>query len=180
MQDLTATPPLRYVLLARIPGGSRRLTPSGPCATVSEPSMASIFGSAAVLAFGGSYVENKILPDLLPSLFEASNIYGMPKAAGLVVGALSVSLMWATMYGFKVGGKRKHYREKARKDGEKDVDQRYMLPNLYVDGNTVHSRAFNCVQRSPLHGQRQLHNSCKVHQHRLWGAECDTASLTVS
>ena len=36
----------------------------------------------------------------------------------------------------------------AKKDGEKDVETRYALPNLYVDGNTKHARAFNCVQRS--------------------------------
>ena len=28
------------------------------------------------------------------------------------------------------------------------MDARYALPNLYVDGNSAHARAFNCVQRS--------------------------------
>lgn len=33
------------------------------------------------------------------------------------------------------------------KDGEKDAENRYNLPNMYVDGNTENARLFNCVQR---------------------------------
>ena len=52
------------------------------------------------------------------------------------------------MHGFSVGSARTKYMELARKDGEKDAEGRYSLPNLYVDGNTKHARAFNAVQRS--------------------------------
>ena len=43
------------------------------------------------------------------------------------------------------------YAELARKDGEKDVDERYLLPNLYAQGTSKHARAFNCIQRSHQH-----------------------------
>lgn len=39
----------------------------------------------------------------------------------------------------------------ARKDGEKDVDERYLLPNLYAQGTSKNVKAFNCVQRSHQH-----------------------------
>jgi glutathione S-transferase len=47
----------------------------------------------------------------------------------------------------KVGGSRKKFMEKATKDGEKDAEIRYALPNMYVDGHTENARLFNCVQR---------------------------------
>jgi hypothetical protein len=43
------------------------------------------------------------------------------------------------------------YAELARKDIEEDVDERYLLPNLYAQGTSKHARAFNCVQRSHQH-----------------------------
>ena len=55
---------------------------------------------------------------------------------------------WALMHGFAVGAARAKYAELARKDGEKDVDERYLLPNLYAQGTSKHVRAFNCMQRS--------------------------------
>jgi len=53
-----------------------------------------------------------------------------------------------TMLGFSVGGMRSKYRELAKKDGEKDCEDRYGLPNLYVEGNTKWAKAFNCTQRA--------------------------------
>ncbi|GMH55095.1 hypothetical protein TL16_g01819 [Triparma laevis f. inornata] len=74
---------------------------------------------------------------------------GLPRATGAVIGLHVVAGVWIIVWGLaSVGGKRKYYMEKARKDGEKDVDSRYALPNLYVSGNTIHSKAFNCAQRS--------------------------------
>ena len=51
----------------------------------------------------------------------------------------------------KVGAARTKYAELAKKDGEKDVDERYGLPNLYAQGTSKHVRAFNCIQRSHQH-----------------------------
>lgn len=58
---------------------------------------------------------------------------------------------WSLLQGFAVGQARTKYAELARKDGEKDVDERYLLPNLYAQGTSKHARAFNCVQRSHQH-----------------------------
>jgi hypothetical protein len=58
---------------------------------------------------------------------------------------------WALLQGFAVGKARSKYAELARKDGEKDVDERYLLPNLYAQGTSKHAKAFNCVQRSHQH-----------------------------
>ena len=55
---------------------------------------------------------------------------------------------WTLAHGFTVGRARTKYAELAKKDGEKDVDERYMLPNLYAQGTSKHVRAFNCIQRS--------------------------------
>jgi hypothetical protein len=90
----------------------------------------------------------KGLKKLLPALFQSSGVAGLPKAFGITIGAVAVSSFWLTLYGFGVGAARKKYMTLAQKDGEKDTEARYSLPNLYVDGNTKHSQAFNCVQRS--------------------------------
>ncbi|EED88537.1 predicted protein [Thalassiosira pseudonana CCMP1335] len=58
---------------------------------------------------------------------------------------------WALSHGFTVGQARTKYAELARKDGEKDVDERYLLPNLYAQGTSKNVKAFNCVQRSHQH-----------------------------
>ncbi len=58
---------------------------------------------------------------------------------------------WSIFHGFTVGRARAKYAELARKDGEKEVDERYLLPNLYAQGTSKHARAFNCVQRSHQH-----------------------------
>ncbi|KAL7484440.1 hypothetical protein ACHAW6_010966 [Cyclotella cf. meneghiniana] len=58
---------------------------------------------------------------------------------------------WAFTHGFVVGKARTKYAELAREDGETDVDERYLLPNLYVQGTSKHAMAFNCIQRSHQH-----------------------------
>mmetsp|Transcript_13484 Transcript_13484/g.32687 ORF Transcript_13484/g.32687 Transcript_13484/m.32687 type:complete len:192 (-) Transcript_13484:353-928(-) len=58
---------------------------------------------------------------------------------------------WTLVHGMQVGKARTKYAELAKKDGEKDVDERFMLPNLYAQGTSKHVRAFNCVQRSHQH-----------------------------
>ena len=109
---------------------------------------AKIFGTAIPTAILGAYLERNVLPKLIPALFQPSSIAGLSRAFGLAVGALTVSGFWLTMYGFGVGAARKKYAELAKKDGEKNAEERYALPNLYVDGGSKHAKAFNCVQRS--------------------------------
>lgn len=107
-----------------------------------------MFVKGVGFAVGGSFVERKLLPDYLPALFESSNVVGLPRAYGLCLGSVAVYGFWLTLHSMAVGSARKTFMEKARKDGEDNVDVRYSLPNLYVDGNTPNAKAFNCVQRS--------------------------------
>jgi len=55
---------------------------------------------------------------------------------------------WTLAHGFTVGKARSKYAELAKKDGEPNVDERYLLPNLYAQGTSKHAKAFNCIQRS--------------------------------
>ncbi|KAK1739164.1 hypothetical protein QTG54_010480 [Skeletonema marinoi] len=56
--------------------------------------------------------------------------------------------LWTLAHGFTVGKARIKYATLAKKDGETNVDERYLLPNLYAQGTSKHVRAFNCIQRS--------------------------------
>lgn len=104
------------------------------------------------IGLGIMFAEKFLLPESIRTvLSEQSQLVkglGLEKAFGLVIfinfafcGVFVVSL------GMKVGASRKKFMEKAIKDGEKDCEARYSLPNIYVDGNTENSRRFNCVQR---------------------------------
>ncbi len=55
---------------------------------------------------------------------------------------------WTLAHGFTVGKARAKYAELAKKDGEENVEERYLLPNLYAQGTSKHAKAFNCIQRS--------------------------------
>jgi len=70
---------------------------------------------------------------------------------GLTPLILSGLGFWAFAYGMNVGVARNKAMEAAKKDGEKDVKERYDLPNLYVQGTSKHARVFNCIQRSHQH-----------------------------
>ena len=109
---------------------------------------AMILVKAGLVTFGASYFESNHLGTFLPSLYAPSPLAGQPKAFSLVLFSIAAYNFWLLMYGFKVGSARKKWMEKAKKDGEKDVDARYSLPNLYVTGDTFNSKAFNCHQRS--------------------------------
>lgn len=75
--------------------------------------------------------------------------FGLPRLFGLTPLALTGISFWILTHGLlKVGKARKKYSDLAKKDGEKDVDERYALPNLYAQGTSKHAKAFNCVQRS--------------------------------
>ena len=107
-----------------------------------------LFAQLPFLSLVPGYLELYVLPQYAPALTSVSSS-GLPRAAGAVLALHVVAGVWIVVWGLaSVGAKRKHYMEKARKDGEKDVDTRYALPNLYVDGTSVHARAFNCCQRS--------------------------------
>jgi hypothetical protein len=100
---------------------------------------------AMAMAWVGGFVEKNLIPSIY--LTEPSSV-GTPRAFGFVVATLTVTFMWLLTHSMTVGAARNKYKELASKDGEKDVELRYSLPNLYVDGRSKHARAFNCVQRS--------------------------------
>eukprot|EP00039_Didymoeca_costata_P018876 m.335349 g.335349 ORF g.335349 m.335349 type:complete len:194 (-) comp17575_c0_seq1:88-669(-) len=103
------------------------------------------FGTAGALM----YIERNYLPDIAPFFSEVSNVAGLPKGFGFVVAfnvALGGFMIAAT--GFKVGSMRNKFKELAKKDGEEEVEFRYSLPNLYVQGVSKHAKAFNCCQRA--------------------------------
>jgi len=90
-----------------------------------------------------------VLPSLIPGLFKPAAAGGLLSAAvGAPLLVTTGACFWLTLYGFSVGVARAKYMALAKKDGEKDAEARYALPNLYVDGPSAHARAFNCVQRS--------------------------------
>jgi len=72
----------------------------------------------------------------------------LPTGYGLVILVLTLTYLWLFMVGMSVGAARDKCSALAEKDGEKDVAERYQLPNLYAQGTSKHVRAFNCVQRS--------------------------------
>lgn len=75
-------------------------------------------------------------------LYENNRAYAAVLLVNVVLSGLCI-----TALGFKVGAARKKFREKAIKDGEKQAEERYSYPNLYVDGNTTNAKLFNCAQR---------------------------------
>ena len=111
--------------------------------------IASLFLQAAVIAFGGSFLEKKYLPfSQLAFLADSSAVAGLSRGFGLYLAAMVCASFWVSVYGMSVGRARSKYMALAQKDGEKDAKLRYSLPNMYVEGTSPHARAFNCVQRS--------------------------------
>ena len=107
------------------------------------------FVKAGLLSIGGSYLESNYFPNFFPGMVESSTaLAGQTKAFSLVIFSMAAYNFWLFMHGMGVGSARRKFMEKAKKDGEKDVDARYSMPNLYVAGNTANSKAFNCHQRS--------------------------------
>ena len=109
-----------------------------------------VFGVGILASAGFCYLETTYARALLPWLFAQSSLLGgvVPRAVGVPLLLTCAACFWLTIHGFSVGSARTKFMELARKDGEKDVDNRYSLPNLYVEGQTKNARAFNCVQRS--------------------------------
>ncbi|KAL7527157.1 hypothetical protein ACHAWF_002058 [Thalassiosira exigua] len=92
---------------------------------------AASLGGFVELSYGSSFVSS-----------HGSNLMAVTPAILIGTG------FWTLAHGFKVGRARTKYAELAKKDGEKDVDERFSYPNLYAQGTSKHVRAFNCVQRS--------------------------------
>ena len=103
--------------------------------------MNSILIKSSLLAVGGSLLESHYAP----KSGCRSSFYGVTPLLLIGTG------FWSVVHGMKVGAARTKYIELAKKDGEKDVDERYGLPNLYAQGTSKHVRAFNCIQRSHQH-----------------------------
>jgi hypothetical protein len=97
------------------------------------------FGISVAVGVLGSVAESKYLSKYSDS------------AKGATPLILIATGFWTVMQGMKVGQARKKYMELAVKDGEANAAVRYDYPNMYVDGHTKHSIAFNCVQRSHQH-----------------------------
>lgn len=102
---------------------------------------------SAAAASVAAYGEYKFSPMIFaqPTDGQVSPLFVLTPSILLGVG------FFALVHGVKVGAARRKYMELAKKDGEKDADIRYAYPNLYVDGNSKHARAFNCMQRSHQH-----------------------------
>lgn len=94
----------------------------------------------------GTFVESKYGPK------DTSGPGGVSSLFGVTPAILSAFGFWVTVYGVSVVGKaRSKYKELAIEDGEENAEDRYSYPNLYVEGNSKHAKAFNCVQRSHQH-----------------------------
>lgn len=98
---------------------------------------------SSVLSFACAYFETKHTPTLAPH--ELSLYYPITPLI------LTLMAFWILSHGFVVGAARSKYMTLAKKDSEKDIPERYALPNLYAQGTSQHVRAFNCVQRSHQH-----------------------------
>ena len=110
--------------------------------------MATIPLKAAAIASISAFVETKYAPIFVASGVGTSLLANNPT---FIVSPMIVSVVgiYALFYGFLVVGRsRGKAIENAKKDGEKDVDERYALPNLYVQGTSKHAKIFNCIQRS--------------------------------
>jgi hypothetical protein len=113
--------------------------------------MIKIFGIATMFAVGGVFLEIAVTK-AVPYLSQPSNSFdALPRSFGLFVIVITFLDLWIVNYSSVVGKARKTYMEIAAKNGEKDTDKRYSLPNMYVDGSTKPALSFTCVQRSPQH-----------------------------
>ena len=114
-------------------------------------------GKALFMALASTFVEQKILPKVgfgflgeqggVPPSFtkaakaatDASAAIQLPMSSsflpcgyGLVVAVVTITYLWLLMTGMSVGAARSKYARLAEKDGEKNVSERYELPNLYA------------------------------------------------
>ena len=94
----------------------------------------------------GTYLETNFGPNL------GTGSLGLPSLFGITPAILTGTSFWVLTHGFMVVGQsRSKYMKLAEEDGEKEVEERYGLPNLYAQGTSKHAKAFNCIQRSHQH-----------------------------
>lgn len=98
------------------------------------------------LAFGLTYLESKYVNNNKTATILSSPYYGITPLLW------TIFHFWTIYHGFVVVGRsRTKYSKLAKEDGEEQVEERYSLPNLYVQGTSKHAMAFNCIQRSHQH-----------------------------
>ena len=107
--------------------------------------MATFLLTTTGLAIAGSIVESKYIPKNTDGPFGLSTYFGLTPLVFCIFNFFVLS------FGMRSGQARRKYTEQATKDGEKDVEDRYGLPNLYAQGTTKNAKAFNCVQRAHQH-----------------------------
>ncbi len=94
----------------------------------------------------GAYTETKYGPAL------GTGTLGLPALFGATPLLLTSLSFWALVHGFIiVAQSRPKYIKLAKDAGEKEVDERYGLPNLYAQGTSKYVKTFNCIQRSHQH-----------------------------
>ena len=95
--------------------------------------MSKRLGEALFYSLTATFVEQKVLPHIgLAFLREPTYLLGLPRAYGLLVLVLAITFLWVMMLGFAVAQARVKYMDKAEKDGEELVKERYAYPNLYA------------------------------------------------
>jgi len=104
-----------------------------------------LMAKSASIALTGSVLEAKYGPHPYSGNPKDGNLFFLTPAIFSAMG------FWVMLFGFKVGEGRKEAIEAAKKDGEKDVEDRYDLPNLYAQGTSKHAKVFNCIQRAHQH-----------------------------
>ena len=104
--------------------------------------MSLMFAKSAAAAGLGVLAEMNLAPALFAN---KEGLFALTPLTLIGLGFFSLS------HGLQVGKARADAMELAKKDGEKDVEERYNLPNLYAQGTSKHARAFNCIQRSHQH-----------------------------
>lgn len=105
----------------------------------------------------GAFLETKYGPEL------GTGSLGLPTLFGATPLLLTGFSFWTLLHGFMVVGRaRSKYIKLAEEAGEKDVEERYGLPNLYVQGTSKYAKAFNCIQRSHQHIFESFTGLCVV------------------
>lgn len=90
---------------------------------------------ALALSLTSTLLEQTVLPKIgFGRLLEKGGSVAsfLPAGYGLVILVTTVTYLWVLMLGMKCGAARTKYIELAEKDGEKEVEERYKLPNLYA------------------------------------------------
>lgn len=114
--------------------------------------MAAIAGfilKTALPVAAAAYGESTYLRPALPFLYSASSVLPfLPRAYGAVILSNVIGSTFVLFaLGFKVGRARSSMKEKAKKDGDENAEERYSYPKLYAEGFSHAAKVFNCVQR---------------------------------